>query len=79
MTAGDAYMEDETTCVVESEPETCQEFADIYCCFAGGEDGEDECRTDSLILAFVSKFVVIGSQFEPFPMTLQAITQPQTE
>ncbi|CAM9311198.1 unnamed protein product [Ectocarpus sp. 4 AP-2014] len=54
MTAGEAYMEDETTCVVESEPESCQDFADMYCCFAGGADGEEECRTDSLMLAYTN-------------------------
>ncbi|CAN0302469.1 unnamed protein product [Ectocarpus sp. 12 AP-2014] len=53
MTAGDVYMED-GTCVVESEPETCQDLADIYCCNAGGEDGEDECRTNSLMLAYAN-------------------------
>ncbi|CAM9238105.1 unnamed protein product [Ectocarpus sp. 6 AP-2014] len=53
MTAGDAYMEDET-CVVESELETCQDYADMYCCLAGGEDGEDECRTNSLMLAYTN-------------------------
>ncbi|CAB1121253.1 unnamed protein product [Ectocarpus sp. CCAP 1310/34] len=53
ITAGDAYMED-GSCVVESEPETCQDFADMYCCYAGGVDGEDECRTNSLILAYTN-------------------------
>ncbi|CBN77536.1 expressed unknown protein [Ectocarpus siliculosus] len=56
MTAGDAYMEDET-CVVESELETCQDYADMYCCYAGGEDGEDECRTNSLMLAYTNCMV----------------------
>lgn len=71
MTAGDALV-DAGTCTMATENPDCEEYAEYYCCVAGGEDDEDECPTDPLMLDYISKFEVIGSKFEHIPITLQA-------
>ncbi|CAM9405912.1 unnamed protein product [Ectocarpus fasciculatus] len=53
MTAADANLEGDT-CTDTTADMDCEGHADHYCCMVGGEDDEDACRTDSLLVDFVN-------------------------